>query len=343
MLKSLNSFRLADEQGKTILASKKLILTVRFTGLLICLLIITRLVDWNTLLPVFSLIPVWVLFFSLILGFLRFVLSALRWQVLNPDPGGELRTRDYLRYLLIGAFFSLILPGQLGGDLIRSVYIARECSEHKVSHLLTIGVDRIIGLFSIIVLGTVACILSPQLANQKEYLLTFSVMLLFFVGCCFVSVNQYFNERLSRILARIPWAGSRLVHVLKHWSQLFGFYKSARIRLVGAFCLSLGVHLMTFIIVYLFATALQIDLGFWPVCIITSLSVLITSVPISFGGLGVRELSFVYLLGLYGVSADSAIALSLCQFGILVVFSLAGAPFVWYGRRSGGTRRAENS
>ena len=62
---------------------------------------------------------------------------------------------------------------------------------------------------------------------------------------------------------------------------------------------------MTFIIVYLFSTALQIDLGFWLVCIITSLSALITSVPISFGGLGVRELSFVYLLGLYGVSADS--------------------------------------
>lgn len=210
MLKSPNFFRLAVEWRKTILASKKLSLLVRFTGLLI----ITRLVDWNTLLPVFSQNPVWVLFFSLILGFLRFVLSALRWQVLNPDHGGELRTRDYLRYLLIGAFFSLILPGQLGGDLIRSVYIARECSEHKVSHLLTIGVDRIIGLFSIIVLGTVACILSPQLANQKEYLLTFSVMLVFFVGCCLVSVNQYFNERLSRMLARIPWAGSRLVHVL---------------------------------------------------------------------------------------------------------------------------------
>ena len=309
-------------------------LLLRLAGLLLCVFVVVQMVDLRSVFSILKSIPHWVLLLSLMLGYFRYLLGAWRWQILNPNLGGQLRTRDYLRYLFIGSLFGLIMPGQLGGDVVRSLFIAQECAKDRASHILTVGVDRIIGLSSILLIGTIACLLSPQLENQQQYLLVFGIAIAIFFLMCLASVNQFCNDRLVRISSRIPWFGSHLRHVMLNWSNLVQYYRSGRWRVAGAFGLSMAIHGAWFVIVYLLATSLHIDMGFWSLSIITSLSWLITLLPVSFGGLGVRELSFVYLLGLYGVSADSAIALSLCQFGIIVVLALVGIPLIWWGKQT---------
>jgi uncharacterized membrane protein YbhN (UPF0104 family) len=75
---------------------------------------------------------------------------------------------------------------------------------------------------------------------------------------------------------------------------------------------------------YVLCLALGISVSYVQLLWVVAAASLLQSLPISIAGVGVREGAYVYILGTQGVSASSALALSLLVFGIQVLLALAG-------------------
>src|SRR5690348_10696038 len=59
------------------------------------------------------------------------VASSYRWQFLSAPLGFKLSLREFYDYYLIGMFFSLFLPGSIGGDAVRMFYLAKSANRKK--------------------------------------------------------------------------------------------------------------------------------------------------------------------------------------------------------------------
>ena len=155
---------------------KKLILTLLKTCVTVGLIgYIVLLIDFDTLKDIqprlhwgwLSLAPV--VFALGISG------VAYRWQAIFLDLGSQLSLKDsYLAYL-IGAFYNVILPGGIGGDIIRIGYAKRKTKRSTALIASTVFAERIFGSMTAFQMGTVAIFFLPMLLGcYLEYFLNLS-------------------------------------------------------------------------------------------------------------------------------------------------------------------------
>jgi uncharacterized membrane protein YbhN (UPF0104 family) len=78
------------------------------------------------------------------------VVQVLRWHVLVRALGVPLPFRDALRVGLVAVFYNTFLPGAVGGDLVRAYVVARDCPGRRAAAVASVGIDRVIGLFGLI-------------------------------------------------------------------------------------------------------------------------------------------------------------------------------------------------
>jgi uncharacterized protein (TIRG00374 family) len=137
-----------------------------------------------------------------------------RWYLLLRVQGVNLPPLDVARLTMIGTFFSMAIPGSVGGDLVKMAYIARRVTTHKAESILSIVVDRVmgmLGLFAIasaMILSHLGFLLRVGPENRLLQLTTFSVG----IGCVGGIVVVVLVE-VREALVRHPWVAG-----LIHWS-----------------------------------------------------------------------------------------------------------------------------
>lgn len=254
------------------------------------------------------------------------MLSTLRWQMLIPQ---RLPARKLYSYYMIGVFFNNYLPGLIGGDAVKAYYLsgdlkANSASEntrqeptielthhdaHRSVAFASVFMDRYLGFFSLIALGLAAYPFGPRWPSYPEV-----VWILPAFFCAGIV--------LSAVLAWIPIRrGPRFVITL---SEYFGLYRSNAPLLCKAFLYSIVIQMLNFWAVYLLAQGLALRLDFITIVMNLPVVILITLLPISISGIGVRESAFIWLFGLAGVAAEKAIALSLLWFLSMVAAGIWG-------------------
>jgi len=107
-------------------------------------------------------------------------------------------------------------------------------------------------------------------------------------------------------------------------SEYFGIYRSNTSLLCKTFFYSLIIQMLSFIAVFVLARDLALQIDFVTIMLNLPVIVLITLLPISVSGIGVRESAFIWLFGLAGVAAEKAMALSLLWFLSTVVAGVWG-------------------
>ncbi len=93
------------------------------------------------------------------LGFLLYIagvlLAYLRWFMLVRALGLPFRLVDAVRLGFIGTLFNLVLPGAVGGDVVKAAYLCREQSRKTLAGA-SVVIDRLIGLLGLFVLAVIA-------------------------------------------------------------------------------------------------------------------------------------------------------------------------------------------
>jgi uncharacterized membrane protein YbhN (UPF0104 family) len=152
--------------------------------------------------------------------------------------------------------------------------------------------------------------------------------LLLFVLASLVLYVLSFSRRAHKVILRYSdWrivpelAGSKVRKVL---SSLGSYEDMPLLGHAGILLLAICHQLLGLLSLYMLAQALQLDVSFAALGWIRSLVALAMFLPISIGGLGVREATFIALLVPYGITTEDALTLSLLVFARGLVFAIAG-------------------
>jgi uncharacterized membrane protein YbhN (UPF0104 family) len=229
---------------------------------------------------------------ALLLFNLSKIVSSLRLNRFFRLLGLELTETEALRLYYIGMFYNLFLPGGVGGDGYK-IYLLKKHRGHGVGELLSATLlDRISGL-------------AP---------------LLFFAGILFL-FSRY--AELLPWLRWLDWAGLLLL-----WPTLWALYRYLFPRFRSAFLSTTLLGTLTQLLQLAAAWALGRALGLEGMMTELLTLFLLSSVaavlPLSVGGVGIREFVFLYGFSLLGLSPDPGVAFSLLFFLITALSSLTG-------------------
>ena len=270
--------------------------------------------------------PWWLLPGFISFGFVLFF-ATTRWRLLLSVQKIDLSWWRIWQLTMIGMFFNLFLLGSTGGDLLKTFYAMKEVPKKKTAVFLSIVIDRIVGMFSLMLVTLFICCFCFSkfwITPVTRGLLT-TVFVVFggFFGMLVVSLIANYYRLWKLIPAWLP--GHRfLIDV----ATAFSLYAENG----SALGLAVGYSLLSN--VFLFATALFAAYAFaalpgapgmLPMIEVYPIVNTISAIPISLSGIGVREQLFETLLNtLYGTPKSLAVLISLCGFFLSVLWSLLG-------------------
>jgi uncharacterized protein (TIRG00374 family) len=273
-------------------------------------------------------------------------ISGLKWGVLLRAAGIVVPTARLLSYQWVAEFFNNFLPAQVGGDVMRGYAVAAD-TRRTADATASVLIDRFIGL--IVFMGSAALAATAMLLWGKPDHRPFSAEGLLFMRFAAVGSTLMFlalsfavagllSRRLKAVIERIIRFLPLSSHTLPIWNKLagaFDVYRHQPRALVITALGSLLIVLLTSVNIWLISSALQPDsISLLEVLAINPIIVFaLLVVPLSPGGLGVRQVSFAGLFLIMGAGAALGTAVGLLQQFIGYVVSLPGGVLWVRGRR----------
>jgi hypothetical protein len=212
-------------------------------------------------------------------------------------------TRGYV----ISSFGSIFLPSSVGGDLLRIEHIRKVTLMSRVESLMIVSSERISGLITLLLLAGVA---TPIVAiDGFDASDIWSIFFLILIGIVVV----YFIIQRFDIGSR--WSG------VKQSASLLAEPRTA----LGLLSISLVFQCISLSVAPLVAISLAGPETALIILLITPIVALLTTLPISIGGMGVREVGYTALAGSMGVEIEVAL---LCGIAMSLSVVLSGLPGV---------------
>jgi uncharacterized membrane protein YbhN (UPF0104 family) len=227
-------------------------------------------------------------------------LATVRWQILLRVQGIIVSWVRAGMIVTVGLFFNMLLPGLVGGDAIRLVLLFQKAPRKKLRGTLSVAMDRLLGLASLVVLAATVVVLRFGWLNHAPRTAHITYLALGLLGGATLGAVLLFG-----IMA---WRGTRnpprrlpLYHSIVQVGKALRLYREHPTMIVSAFLVTILSHLAYYISYYCALRSLPSPPGGEPIMIdflsIMPLVNTITGVPISFGGVGLRETLFQTLLG----------------------------------------------
>ena len=268
------------------------------------------------------------------------VAAAFRWQILLKVQGINLNFGRLSGLFLIGMFYNQFLPGGTGGDIIKSYLLLKE-TDRKAGALLAVVFDRFIGLVALVAITVTLVSLRFDLLAQTCETRRYLWILLILLGASIAS-----------LVASFLISGFNLFHLLPHKfpgreklieiAAAYHLYAHHWIATSFAFCASLVAHLATFTTFLCAAFALRADVLVTDFFAVMPIERTISSLPISFAGVGIREKVLQTMLHqVCGVNEGVAVLIGSLSFLIMVLCCLPGGIVYFFYKPSGLEKRVK--
>lgn len=269
---------------------------------------------------------------ALVLALLTFVVSnflgAVQWRVLLGMQGIVLPFGDLLSLYFTGIFFNNFFVGGVGGDAVRIYEVRRETGRGGGAFAATL-LDRLLGFFSLSIFACGTMLVLPSLPFSR---LTGAAFVALLASGLAVLLSRRISGLLERLSLRLlPEGMGRKVSKVRE-----GLVR-ARLdlgRLALAWAISLGVQSLRVSVHYWTGRALGVHAPLWSFFAFVPLIALAAAVPISFGGIGVRENFGALLFRRVGVEPTAAFSMEFLAYLVTLTASLiGGASFVLKGAK----------
>jgi len=221
------------------------------------------------------------------------IVSAIRLNFYFKEIGINLPIVQNLKLYYVGMFYNLFLPGGIGGDGYKAYLLKKHYKKKLAPILKALLFDRVSGLVALIFLASVLFIFSSySISPLKElnYIVLFTIYPIFY----FVS---------------------------KRYNLFFYYFKKTNL-------LGLAVQFLQLLSAVALIFALPQELPIIELLVLFLISSIVSVLPITIGGVGVRELTFLYGLKFIGWNPDIGIAFSFLFFSITLLASLIGVLFL---------------
>ncbi|MEW6063429.1 MAG: lysylphosphatidylglycerol synthase transmembrane domain-containing protein [Nanoarchaeota archaeon] len=251
-------------------------------------------------------------------------LQAFKWDVILRKQKINIPFSTVLKLQLISIFYGFLTPGRIG-SFVRIFYVKEHAKKRLSESMSNVILDKALDFFMVFLFAIFgSMLLGNYLLNNLTYVI--GIIFIAFILCILFFLKK---ERSAFVL--------RFVHKLlipnkfkKDAKESFYlFYKDMLNAkdLVFPFVFALLTWFFIYTQMYVFAKAYSIDIGYFYVIAVFSISVVVGLIPITISGLGTRELTLVALFSIFAVNADVVMAMSIVgMFVTNVIPSLAG----WY-------------
>lgn len=254
--------------------------------------------------------------------------GAARWLIALRTQGLALPWGRAWRISLVAHFFNSFLLGSTGGDLVKAYYAARETAHQKTEAVVTVFVDRVIGLWAMLFFAGIMVFPNLSILHGHESIrvLAWLVVATLLGGTGFVALAFWGGFRrhwrsVRAWLGRLPkgdWIERSLVSCRE-----FGRNRHFFLRMVGV---SMGLNVLCVLQYVILAHGLSIHVPVAVWFFIVPAIICIAALPITPSGLGVRENLYVAILAAapFFVAETSALTISLLAFAGSLAWSLIG-------------------
>lgn len=268
------------------------------------------------------------LFLAFAVFFLIYILGLLRWYMLLRAADVHIPFRRVLTSFCGGIFFSCLLPSSIGGDLVRSIDLSKYTQRPR-EVVATVLLDRLSGYVGLVVVLLVSLFFGwDLLKDNTAAIISIGVISGVMALLLLVLFNKFIFVQINKLL-HFPNAG-RIREGLKNLFHEVHYFRKHRRTLLYNLALSIVIQAIGPVVFYI--TALSLGLrGMNPVYFFVFIPIIgaITLLPISIGGLGLRESMAALFLPAAGISAGAAAAFALINsFFILLYGAIGGLIYV---------------
>ena len=270
----------------------------------------------------------WIFVASALLVGVILALGVLRWRMVLRVHGILLPFGRAAEISLVAHFFNSFFLGSTGGDLIKAYYAARETHHKKTEAVVTVFVDRLVGLWAMLLFAGIMMLPNRALLSSDPLLRFPIIVVLCMLGGSSVVVLLAFYGGVSRgwsgardWLRRLPKGGwfEQLLEACREFGREKFFVSRA-------LAISMVLNAVTVCQFWVLASGLGLRIPWVMLFVIVPTIICIASLPITPSGLGVRENLFVLMLAAspIGVQATPALSLSLLAYAGTLVWSGVG-------------------
>jgi glycosyltransferase 2 family protein len=226
----------------------------------------------------------------------------------------------------VATFYGLFAPGELGGGAVRWYRMSRPTGR-RAQVVAAIVVERIVDTIVLVVCGLAFWFLDSPPFDRTVVNVTLLAALAALVLLLALAVSAHTSAAFRWSISWVPWEkvrGKLTTTAEKVFLSMRTLRDLSARQMAWLWVLSLARVLVAVVMLMCFAIGLGMHVDFVTIGWIRSFLNIITMLPISFSGLGVREGSLVLLLTPYGVPAALAVAFSLMHFFVYVVMATVG-------------------
>jgi uncharacterized protein (TIRG00374 family) len=260
-----------------------------------------------------------------LISFLLILVSVIKWQAFLRHLGISATLRRLFGLYLLGYFVNLLMPSVLGGDVVRSMYVAKDADKaHSVSATL---LERYTGLMAMLLMAIVGVWWAPHVTEGVKV-----VVVLVTVGAV-VGSALLFSRSTTWLLRRVR-ISERFVSLVRRVEDGLVLGMQNRALVVRALILSFLFHALT--VANTAAAGWAVGWEGIPIgelFVVVPLILLVGAIPISPQGLGIQEGAFVFFLHSLGCTTGQALALALLLRAKSYVLALFGG-VTWLVLRS---------
>jgi len=290
-------------------------------------------VDWQESLRTLLRISIpWIpvlLFISVILN----LLSCVKWQLFLRERGNEVPLWRLFGLYMVGYFFNNFMPGSVGGDVVRSYVLGRELKSQS-SSFGSVFLERFTGFIALLGMALLAAVVNPAALKTRALVMFMVLMAFLFAGMIAFLLLKPVQQLAMYMLGLLP---EKLAGKLRKFLDVVFFFRDKPRVLGVAMFWSLLFHVMTIVNTQACCNSIRVPAGFMDLAVLVPLILLVSAIPVSLNSIGIMEGSFVFFLGMAGVSPSDALSVSLVlRAKNLVMAMVGGLIFAVWHRMPGG-------
>jgi uncharacterized protein (TIRG00374 family) len=277
----------------------------------------------------------WLLLLSFLIFPITFIVTSFRWHQLLKAIDIHLTQARTFALNMVGAFYNTFMLGSTGGDVVKAYYASLQTG-HRTRAVLSVFVDRVVGLIALVLLGgTMAAwqyfhaVPGDPAAHACGKIALVSALVIVATA---VGLAVFYNLTLRRITG-LAWLIQRLskqkqIKSAVHTMELYRQHKTmVLVALIATFPVHITVVFSAMLAGYAFGLTIS------PLYYIVAVPgiVLVGSIPISPQGAGVMEYFAILLLSRQGGTVSQAFALTMSIRMVQILWNLTGGIFVFRG------------
>ena len=285
--------------------------------------------------------------FLLFLAFMLYGTSLLiccyRWQLLLKVQEIRLEFLTLLKLSMIGTFFSLVIPGAVSGDIIKMLYIAPHAKGMTAEAVLTIFLDRVLGLVGLFLVALISVLCSVKFLISADRLIQLGALAVGMGGIFLILGWATLKYRKTMhgfpIVVKIIKAGNKfvpakIIEANRRFISALDIYGNCRLVVVKVILISMAVHVCLSFSLYFIGqgfheTKVSINHYF----LSTQVANVVGAIPVTPSGIGSRDVAFKLFLEHGGADLEKAGIIPVFYTIILSFWSLIGGLFFIFLKR----------